>query len=185
VPLDGLAFMAPEEIEALKARIARAKREFTDVYGLKWTFPPQAPRRALVHIDDLRADVRDHGPLSYWRIEQQHAQGAGWRTLEGDEVVAFEVGIVEAMEALCKVLDARAEAAAEALRDEPLSGFTSIPGPVGIWGAQPAPAPAAPVMGFTTMPAPAPAPPAPASPAPASPAPASPTPAPTGSKVVP
>jgi hypothetical protein len=179
VALNGLAFMAPEEIEALKVRIARAKREFTDVYGLKWTFPPQAPRRALVHIDDLRADVRDHGPLSYWRIEQQHAQGAGWRTLEGDEVVAFEVGIVEAMEALCKVLDARAEAAAEALRDEPLSGFTSIPGPVSIWGTQPAPAaptPAAPVMGFTTMPAPAPASPAPAPP---------PAPVPTGSKVVP
>jgi hypothetical protein len=197
MPIDGKAFMKPEEIEALKARIARAKHEFSVVYGLKWepmaTF--SGARRWQVVTDDLRAVASDHGPLSGWSVEQRATHG--WRTIEGGDAIAFEVGVVEAMEALCKVLDARAAAAAEALKDPDPMGFTSLPGAyvaqatggvaaaggaaIAFWGAQPAPA-----MGFTavrgtyTMPPAAPGPPAAPDPAAPDPLPSSP-PLPVGS----
>lgn len=179
MPINGLAFMTPEEIEALKVRIARAKHEFTVVYSLKWeplaTF--SGARRWQVVTDDLRAVASDHGPLSGWSVEQQVPHG--WQTVEGGDAVAFEVGVVEAMEALCKLLDARAVAAAEALRDPEPTGFTTIPGTyaaqaaggvvaaggaaIAFWGAQPA---TPPLAGPPGPPAP-PAPPPPTLPLPA------------------
>ncbi len=162
--INWLAMLSPEEIEAARERLAKIKREFTEVYGLQWTEAPTLSgyKRSEVTFEGYRAEATDHGPLSYWFVQQVTAGGAR-TTIESGESANYLIARIEAMEALVRALDTRAAVAAEALKEpEPVTGATGPTGSTGRQGpvgppptAPMAPGAAAPHRQVTGGPAPA------------------------------
>lgn len=123
--------LKPEEKEALQARLAAIKHEFTVIYGLAFTerrfgaiaakdgYPGSEGRRVSELVrDSLSVDVQDHGPLSYWHINELQPDGRK-KTVGGGDAICYEVARIDAAEELLKLLNARAEHAAEGLTDAP------------------------------------------------------------------
>jgi hypothetical protein len=132
--IEWTTMLTPEELAAARERLGRIKHEFTVVYGLKWTEDTMTSehRRARVSFEDIHAEACDYGPLSYWRIERASPGGAR-EGVDGGDSIAYEVAKIEAMEAMLRLLDARAKVAAEALKDpEPILGGAT--GPTGATG---------------------------------------------------
>jgi hypothetical protein len=145
---DWFKLLKPEEREAAREKIAHIKREFFEVYKLKWTEYDTftGRRRAVATFDSVRAEAIDYGPLSYWVVDDVTPGGARTRVAGGDSIT-YEVAKIEAMEAMTTFLDLAVASAEEALKDPPETGATGATGPTGATGrtGPVAPAPTAPM----------------------------------------
>ena len=125
-----LNLLKPEEMAAYRERLQKLRYEFTTIYGLAFTegrigagLGDPGRRQAKLDYECYRIDVEDHGPLSYWFLQEIQPDGSK-KQIGGGDAICYEVARIEAAEKLIELLNKRADLAAEALKSPP-------PGPVG------------------------------------------------------
>ncbi len=95
-----LGFIQKHDMRRM-AKLGKAAGRVLDSYGVSWETKRGGMR---VVVGDLYAIVSDHGPMSFWGVEETLPGKDLPHKISGDSSVCFTAAVIEATVALVKAL---------------------------------------------------------------------------------